>query len=75
MSQDLMGGKSTGLILGLCPASKRLLQSNAISHWLATNLESALVYIGSGNVVRHQAIACINADLLSGCWNKYFSEI
>ena len=32
---------STGLILGLGPANETSLQSNAVSHWLGANLESA----------------------------------
>ena len=34
----------SGLILGLCPANETSLQSNAVSHWLGANLESALLY-------------------------------
>ena len=31
-----------GLILGLCPANETALLCNDVSHWLGTNLESAL---------------------------------
>ena len=38
-----------GLILGLRPANGYTsLQSNAVSHWLGTNLESALYMPGPG---------------------------